>query len=141
MTESGYLRLTAARVFDGASDRALEGGGVLLRGSTIERVGRLDDLRAPDGAPVETIDYGDATILPGFVDAHTHVTAPGDGTVGEGVGATAGRSAAAPGRRERPPDARAGHHDRPRERRQEHGRPSRCARRSAAASSSARGSS
>jgi imidazolonepropionase-like amidohydrolase len=61
---------------------------VLLHGTTIERVGRADELRAPDGAPVETIDYGDATILPGFVDAHTHVVAPGDGTVGEGVGAT-----------------------------------------------------
>ena len=32
--------------------------------------------------------YPDASILPGYVDAHTHVIAPGDGTPGEAVAAT-----------------------------------------------------
>jgi len=41
--------------------------------------------RAPDGAAVERRDYGAATILPGLVDAHTHLVAPGDGTLGDDI--------------------------------------------------------
>lgn len=87
-TAQGFTLLTAARAFDGTGSAAIEDAGVLLCDGRIERVGRRDDLRPPDGAPVETVDYGDATLLPGYVDAHTHITPPGDGTFGEAVGAT-----------------------------------------------------
>ena len=42
-------------------------------------------MRAPDGAAVDRKTYGDATILPGLVDAHTHLVAPGDGTLGDDI--------------------------------------------------------
>src|SRR6266705_1884193 len=37
------------------------------------------------GASAVRRDYGAATILPGLVDAHTHLVAPGDGTLGDDV--------------------------------------------------------
>jgi imidazolonepropionase-like amidohydrolase len=62
--------LKAARLFDGRNDRLVSPGAVLVRGTTIEAAG--SNVQAPDDAQV--IDLGDATLLPGFMDAHTHIT-------------------------------------------------------------------
>jgi imidazolonepropionase-like amidohydrolase len=56
----------------------------LLDGDRIAAFGPLSDVRVPDGG-VQRHDYGDATILPGLVDAHTHLVAPGDGTLGDDI--------------------------------------------------------
>src|SRR5262245_17437356 len=64
------VALKAARVFDGTSERAIANGVVLVEGSRIKAVGA--GLATPPGATV--IDLGDATLLPGFIDAHVHVT-------------------------------------------------------------------
>ena len=55
-----------------------ERGGVLIVGGRIAAVGDGAALRAANpGARV--VDLGDATLLPGFMDAHTHVTGePGE---------------------------------------------------------------
>src|SRR4051794_35577918 len=82
-----FRLLLADRVIDGSGGPPIDRGGVLLSGDQIVRVGAAGDLRAPDGASVEEVRYDGATLLPGYVDAHTHVVAPGDGTPGEGVAA------------------------------------------------------
>jgi imidazolonepropionase-like amidohydrolase len=60
--------IKAARMFDGKSDRLIAPGLVVVSGGRIQSVGGS----APAGATV--IDLGDATLLPGFIDAHTHLT-------------------------------------------------------------------
>jgi imidazolonepropionase-like amidohydrolase len=59
--------LRAARMFDGKSDKIIEPGLVVISDGKIQSVGGS----APAGA--EVIDLGDATLLPGFIDAHTHL--------------------------------------------------------------------
>ena len=80
-----FTLLTADRLLDGTGRPALEPGALLLDGDRIVRSGPPTDVRAPDGAAALRVDYGDATILPGLVDAHTHLVAPGDGTRGDDI--------------------------------------------------------
>jgi len=63
--------LRAARLFDGHSDALIEPGLVVVEGEEIVAVGSEADV--PDAAKV--IDLGDATLCPGFIDCHTHLTA------------------------------------------------------------------
>ena len=79
--------LIADRVIDGSGGPAIERGAVLLHGDRIVRVGPASEVRAPEGATVEEVRHDGGTLLPGYVDAHTHIVAPGDGTPGEGVAA------------------------------------------------------
>lgn len=59
----------ATRVFDGVSEHAIEGGAVVVDDGRIASVGPAADL--PAGT--ETTDLGDATLLPGLIDAHVHL--------------------------------------------------------------------
>jgi len=80
-----FTLLTAARLLDGARREPVEDAALLLEGAEVRGLGPRNSVRAPDGAAVQRMDYGDATILPGLVDAHTHLVAPGDGTPGDDV--------------------------------------------------------
>lgn len=60
--------LKAARLFDGKSDRIVEPGLIVITGNKIQSIGGA----VPANATV--VDLGDATLLPGFIDAHTHLT-------------------------------------------------------------------
>jgi len=60
--------LKAARLFNGTSDHLIEPGIVIVSGNQIVSVGGS----TPQNATV--VDLGDATLLPGFIDAHTHLT-------------------------------------------------------------------
>ena len=62
--------LKAARLFDGTRDTTVANGVVVIEGGAIKAVG--SGLAVPAGATV--IDLGDATLLPGIIDAHVHLT-------------------------------------------------------------------
>ena len=63
--------LRAAHLFDGVSLEAHDGWAVLVRGEKIEAVGPADRITVP--ANTRTIELPNATLLPGLIDAHTHV--------------------------------------------------------------------
>jgi len=62
--------LRAAHLFDAVSGALVSPGVLVVRGSKIEDVGAK--AAVPAGAKV--IDLGDATLLPGFIDAHVHLS-------------------------------------------------------------------
>jgi len=66
----GIIVLKAARLFDGKAKALVPNGVVIVQGDKITDAG--SGLPIPGGAQV--IDLGDATLSPGFMDAHTHLT-------------------------------------------------------------------
>lgn len=62
--------LKAAHLFDAVSGTLVEHGIVVIAGSKIQAVG--SGAKIPDNA--EVIDLGEATLLPGFIDAHVHLS-------------------------------------------------------------------
>ena len=69
--ERSYV-LKAARLFDGKNDSLATPGLLVVAGGRIVAVG--PSAQIPPGA--EVLDLGDSTLLPGFIDAHTHLTSP-----------------------------------------------------------------
>ncbi len=74
------IAVKAARLWDGKADRAVSPGVVIVTDGKIASVGVGGAI--PAGA--EVIDLGDATLLPGFMDAHTHLTFDYDEDWGRG---------------------------------------------------------
>src|ERR1700680_2483940 len=64
------IALKAAHLFDSVSGTLIEHGVVLIAGSKIQAVGLA--VKIPDNAQIS--DLGDATLLPGFIDAHVHLS-------------------------------------------------------------------
>jgi imidazolonepropionase-like amidohydrolase len=71
--------LKAARLFDGKSKTLVQNGVVIVQGNSIVDVG--SNLPAP--ADAQVIDLGDATLSPGFMDGHTHLTLDFSGNYNE----------------------------------------------------------
>lgn len=71
--------IRAGRLIDGKSDSAVEGVTVLVEKNRIVGIGK--DLAVPASATL--IDLSGKTVLPGFIDAHTHIMSMG----GEDYGA------------------------------------------------------
>jgi imidazolonepropionase-like amidohydrolase len=68
---SGTTVLRAARVIDGNGGAPILNGVVVVTDDKIVAVGKQGSVNIPAGAKI--IDLGDATLLPGFIDAHTHI--------------------------------------------------------------------
>lgn len=69
-TTQGRVYVRAARMFDPNAGRVLAGAVVVVEGERVAQVGT--GIQIPQGGRV--YDLGDVTLLPGLVDAHTHIT-------------------------------------------------------------------
>src|ERR1700736_3549783 len=65
------VAVRAGHLFDSKSGQMLTNQIVLINGEKITEVGAADRVQIPSGAQV--IDLSQATVLPGLIDAHTHV--------------------------------------------------------------------
>src|SRR5712691_2537910 len=64
--------IRAARLIDGRGGAVVAPAVIVVRGNRIESIGGA----VP--ADAQTIDLGDMTLLPGLIDAHTHILLQGD---------------------------------------------------------------
>ncbi|HKT41142.1 MAG TPA: amidohydrolase family protein, partial [Rhodanobacteraceae bacterium] len=70
-TATGIFLLTADRVFDARSEATHAGWVVLVEGGKIVAVGPRGSIKVPAGA--KEIDLPGTTLLPGLIDAHSHI--------------------------------------------------------------------
>lgn len=80
----GIVVLKAAQIIDGTGAEPIKNGVIVVTNNKITAVGTSANVKIPSGAKV--IDLGNATLLPGFIDAHTHI-------VGRTLGDPAGENA------------------------------------------------
>ena len=71
--------LRAARMIDARGDNVIAPAVIVVRGNKIESAGT--SAAVPQDAQV--IDLGDVTLMPGLIDAHTHIMLQGDVTSAE----------------------------------------------------------
>jgi imidazolonepropionase-like amidohydrolase len=69
-TADTRLVIRAARMLDARAGRAITDAAVVVEGDRVTAVGA--GAAVPAGARV--IDLGDVTLMPGLIDAHTHIT-------------------------------------------------------------------
>ena len=65
-----WIAVRAGRLFDG-TEKFAANQVILIKGERIVKVGPADQVQVP--ADAEVVDLRHATVLPGLIDAHTHV--------------------------------------------------------------------
>jgi len=71
--------IKAGRLIDGRSQQVQNNVGILIEGERIKAVGPVAQIQA-QAATARVIDLGQMTVLPGMIDAHTHLLLQGDVT-------------------------------------------------------------
>lgn len=66
-----WTAVRAGHLFDGKSDSLVSNQVILIKGDKIAQVGPADQVKIPSDA--EVLELSHATVLPGLIDAHTHV--------------------------------------------------------------------
>lgn len=69
-----YDHIIKGTIIDGVSDHPLKNGLLAIKDGKIAYVGSSETFEIPEGAAVHTAD----TILPGFIDCHTHLAGARD---------------------------------------------------------------
>jgi len=67
----GIVVLKAARLIDGTGAPPIRNAIIVVSDNKIQAAGDAGSMRIP--AEAKIIDLGDVTLLPGFIDAHTHL--------------------------------------------------------------------
>jgi imidazolonepropionase-like amidohydrolase len=73
------LLIKAGRLIDGRSDAPQSGVGILIEGDRIKAVGPIAQIQG-QARGARVIDLSQMTVLPGLIDAHTHLLLQGDPT-------------------------------------------------------------
>src|SRR5262245_23256808 len=71
---AGVVAIRAGRLFDSASGQMLTNQVLVLQGDRLSEVGPAAQVKVP--ADAQVIDLNQATVLPGLIDAHTHMFNP-----------------------------------------------------------------
>ena len=66
-------QVKAGRLLDPRTGNVLSPAAVLIENGKIKEVGSPSQVQADGPAGVKTIDLGNATLLPGLIDSHTHL--------------------------------------------------------------------
>lgn len=74
--EQAMTVVRAGRLIDGISETVKTNQVIVIRGNVIESVGDAASVKTPAGAKV--IDLSRETVLPGLIDAHTHLFLQGE---------------------------------------------------------------
>jgi imidazolonepropionase-like amidohydrolase len=84
-----YIR--AGHLLDVANGKILRDRMIVVSGDRIDRIGSADSINIPDGGKV--IDLSDATVVPGLIDAHVHLTGDPDAQGYKNLAASVPRNA------------------------------------------------
>ena len=68
------ILIKAAHLIDPAAGVVRENQAILIEGDKVKQVGPVADVAKFAPLEVRVIDLGNATVLPGLIDCHTHVT-------------------------------------------------------------------
>lgn len=77
--------IKVGRLYDGSKDKPLDNAIVVFDETGIKEVLKYDEAAKLEDYSAELIDMSDKYMIPGLIEAHSHLLLPGDGSLGEDV--------------------------------------------------------